>query len=185
MYLVLVGFKACGKSTIGRMAAQQLGLPFVDVDDILERLYEEKEKQKFSFREIYRCHGKDYYRSLEAEAIDAVIKMPASVVATGGGTFIHNSISEAFRQKSWIVYLSVESELLFARIKRGGLPAFLDPADEKQSFYSFLREREAQYRLISDWVVDNSGADLSLVVNQIVFQFSAVSQSRGMDLNAK
>jgi shikimate kinase len=176
MYLVLIGFKACGKSTIGQMAARQLGLPFVDVDGILEQLYEEKEKEKLPFREIYKRHGKDYYRSLEAEALNVIMKMPPGVIAAGGGTFIHNPISDTFRQRSWIVYLYVEPESLFVRMKQGGTPAFLDPADEKKSFYSFLGERESQYRLISNSVVDNSDADMSLVVSQIVSQFRAISQ---------
>jgi shikimate kinase len=175
MNLVLIGFKSCGKSTIGKMTAQQLGLPFVDVDVVLEQLYEEKEKQKLSFREIYKRHGKEYYRSLEADAFNVTINMPTSVIAAGGGTFIHTPISHAFQQQSWIVYLYVEPELLFERIKLGGTPAFLDPSNEKPSFYFSFNEREAKYRSIADLTVDNSGTDTASVVNQIVRHFKSVT----------
>ena len=84
--LFLVGFMASGKSTAGRLLAQKLGWQFADIDADIER------RQGISIRELFERHGEEFFRELEAQAIQECIQMIRGghpwVVALGGGAFV-------------------------------------------------------------------------------------------------
>ncbi|WP_324717586.1 3-dehydroquinate synthase [Carboxydochorda subterranea] len=78
-HLYLTGFMACGKSTVGRMVAARLGLPFVDLDELAER------RTGRSVPSIFAEGGEAAFRALERELLEEVAGWPDHVVATGGG----------------------------------------------------------------------------------------------------
>ena len=77
--LVLVGFMGVGKSTVGSTLAPRLGLPFVDLDDLIVQ------REGRSVADIIRQEGEAAFRRLEAEALDTVLSGPPVVLACGGG----------------------------------------------------------------------------------------------------
>jgi XRE family transcriptional regulator, aerobic/anaerobic benzoate catabolism transcriptional regulator len=78
--VALLGLRGAGKSTIGRKLARRLRLPFVELDRRVE------EAAGLTLGEIFALHGEDYYRRLEREALEAVLREGRPVVlATGGG----------------------------------------------------------------------------------------------------
>jgi XRE family transcriptional regulator, aerobic/anaerobic benzoate catabolism transcriptional regulator len=78
--VALLGLRGAGKSTIGRKLARRLRLPFVELDRRVE------EAAGLTLGEIFALHGEDYYRRLEREALEVVLREDRPVVlATGGG----------------------------------------------------------------------------------------------------
>ena len=83
--IYLVGFMACGKTTIGRLLAGELGWHFVDIDDDIEA------RAKTSISAIFDTLGEAEFRKLEAAAIGDRVRLiergKPTVVALGGGAF--------------------------------------------------------------------------------------------------
>ncbi|MFQ5913321.1 MAG: shikimate kinase [Nitrospinota bacterium] len=153
MHLVLVGSKACGKSTVGRIVARSLGVPFEDTDGVLEAIHTERTGERKPFREIYRETGEAYFRELEEEAVRRCLRAGGRVVALGGGLPVRVPIGEAL-QRNFVVYLEASDDVLWARMSRDGLPVYLDPADPRADFERVLAERRPVYERIADLRLD-------------------------------
>src|SRR3954462_3379230 len=81
--LLLNGFMASGKSTLGRLVAQRAGRTFVDLDERVEA------RAGLRVAEIFAQHGERTFRQWEAEALDEVLDSGrADVVALGGGALL-------------------------------------------------------------------------------------------------
>lgn len=101
MRIFLTGFMGCGKTTVGRLLAERLEVPFLDLDTEIER------EAGTSIREIFDRGGEPLFRRLEQEALVKAIAVPGAVIATGGGT------------------LTVERNL--ALLAEAGVTVWLDP----------------------------------------------------------
>ena len=77
MRIYLTGFMGCGKTTVGRRLAQRLGVPFVDLDEEIER------RAGMTVRQIFEQQGEPAFRQMEAEALRGTLALPDVVVATG------------------------------------------------------------------------------------------------------
>ena len=79
--IILLGYMGCGKSTVGRLLARQLTLPFVDMDDYLSKIHSR------SVPDLFLEHGELGFRKLEKIALDDLLaSAQASVLSLGGGT---------------------------------------------------------------------------------------------------
>ena len=107
--IYLCGFMGCGKSHIGRLLAEQKGMPFADLDDFIV------EKEGRTIPEIFEQSGEPYFRQLEADCIKEL--EGGYVVATGGGTLINESTAEYANAHGITVFLDAEFELCYGRIK--------------------------------------------------------------------
>jgi shikimate kinase len=79
--IYLVGFMACGKSTVARSLAKRLGWRAEDVDELIEA------RERRSIAEIFARQGEPYFRAVERDMLAIVQPLRHLVVATGGGTF--------------------------------------------------------------------------------------------------
>ncbi len=101
-----------GKSTVGRVLAQRLGLPFVDLDQRVEEL------AGASVARIFDDRGEARFRELEAQAVGDLLAEPDAVVALGGGTLHHGDNLERLRARYPIVVLDLPWEQLERRLQR-------------------------------------------------------------------
>lgn len=107
--IYLCGFMGCGKSHIGRLLAEDKGMPFVDLDRYIV------EKEGRSIPEIFEQSGEPYFRQLEADCIREL--EGGYVVATGGGTLINENTAEYANAHGVTVFLDAEFELCYSRIR--------------------------------------------------------------------
>lgn len=77
--IVLVGFMGAGKTTVGRLLAERLGLPFVDTDLVVE------EQERRPVRAVFADLGEPAFRDLEEAAVRETLDGPDAVVSLGGG----------------------------------------------------------------------------------------------------
>lgn len=168
MNLVLIGFKASGKSAVGRDLARKLGMRFVDLDDVVEEIYEREHGKKISFREIYASHGKEFFRELENKAGETAAMMENCVIATGGGTLIFFKNGKLLKERSKIIYLDEAPTAMLKRIRARGVPAFLDPEDLEGSMNRELEKRKPVYEKAADFKVDIKGMELHDIADKII-----------------
>lgn len=104
MKIVLLGYMASGKSSIGKKLAEILSVPFVDLDVLISK------KEKLSIQDIFKNKGEIYFRKKETEYLnDFLIQKDNFILAVGGGTpcyannmAIINNNSKSFYLKSSI-----------------------------------------------------------------------------------
>ena len=153
--IVLIGFKGCGKTTVGRSLAKTIGGKFADTDEVVEDLYAEKNAERLSFREIYITEGRRRFIELEEEAVKRALVGDFAVVSLGGGT-LENQEGAIDLGGAIVVGLGVEKETLYKRITKEGVPAFFDAKNPRESFEAFFQKRAAEYSRFAEITVDNT-----------------------------
>lgn len=139
MRIYLTGFMGSGKSAVGRRLAERLGLPFVDLDEEIEK------RAGLRVREIFEWHGESEFRRLEQETLRATGELEDVVVATGGGTVTFEANARWIRENGLSVWLNPAFATIVGRI--GGLGKKDRPLfrDEVQAL-ALYRERLPAYR---------------------------------------
>ncbi len=149
--------KHSGKTTLGKRLATAWSLGFQDLDDFVLAEYLRRERagteatESVTIREVFRALGADDFKRVEARAAAALVEAAAArkfrtVSALGGGTIENDPAMTILSNRGTLVYLEEEAEVLFRRIMRGGVPAFLDPADPGRSFQKLYEKRTELYR---------------------------------------
>ncbi len=111
--IVLVGLPGSGKSTLGQLLAQQLGLPFIDLDAVIET------EAGSSIAQLFAQKGEPYFRELESALLKKVLQGPVPVVlATGGGAPCFYDNMAYIRMHTRSVYLNVPWPLLAQRLAK-------------------------------------------------------------------
>ena len=148
MIVYLVGMPGSGKSTVGREVAGRLGVPFVDLDEEIER------RSGSSVSAIFASEGEAAFRAMEARELVGASRHDPSVVACGGGVVLEPANRIALRNTGTCVYLDVPIEVLQARVE----PASDRPLIRAEGdLERLLAEREPLYREFAAHVVDASG----------------------------
>jgi len=106
----LAGFMAAGKSTVGRLLADELGWQFVDTDELVTSRAER------SIPELFE-EGEELFRSLEREAVREAAGDQRCVIALGGGALQDEETRAFIRRGGLLVYLRVEPDELERRLR--------------------------------------------------------------------
>lgn len=149
MIVYLVGMPGAGKSTVGRELAGRLGVPFIDLDERIER------DAGASVSDVFRRDGEAAFRALEAATLVEASGEDPSVVACGGGVVLEPANRIALRNTGVVVFLHAPLEVLRARIRPAAeRPLIRHDGDLER----LLAEREPLYREFAAHVVDASGS---------------------------
>jgi shikimate kinase len=140
--IVLVGFMAAGKSTVGALLAEHLDWQFLDLD----RLIEDRTGQ--SPGRLIRERGEAAFRELEAELTGELAGRARVVIAPGGGWVTRPELADRLGPGTVRVWLTVTPETALERAASGVDRPLLGPIDGRlERARALLREREPYYRL--------------------------------------
>jgi shikimate kinase len=144
--IVIVGFMGAGKTTVGRLLAEKLGLPFVDTDLVIER------RAGRSVREIFETDGEPAFRMLEHEVTAELVGGPDAVLALGGGGAEHPATRRSLRS-SHVIYLQVGYEESMLRVAHDADRPLLRAPDLE----AIYRRRLAVYEAVATQIVATDG----------------------------
>lgn len=141
--VALLGMMAAGKSTLGRIVTERLAVPFIDVDEELER------QGGMRIADMFRRHGEDEFRRRERGVIAGLLEQPGpAVLALGGGAFAQEAIREMLRGRALSVYLRVSPEELVKRLDRtdrSDRPLLSRVEDWRRAARELAMARDPQY----------------------------------------
>jgi len=118
MNVILIGFKKSGKTTLGKILSSFLNKKFIDIDEIIIELFEDKYKVKKNIFEVYGFLKEKKFRDLETLAFKTVANVNDSIIATSGGCILNEKNFTSLKKTKKNIYLKTSKEILIKRIKR-------------------------------------------------------------------
>ena len=154
--IALIGLRGAGKSTLGRMLADDLGVPFVELNRTIERL------AGCDVREIHSLYGGSAYRRYEMRALEeTVAEFPRAVIATGGGLVSEPATLDLLLARCFTVWLRASPDEHMKRVvAQGDLRPMAGNSEAMEDLKRILAGREAFYAK-ADLVFDTSGRTLA------------------------
>lgn len=165
--VILVGPMGAGKSTIGRLLANQLGLPFLDSDRVIE------ERTGADIPWIFDVEGEEGFRQRESAALSDLLGAEPVVLATGGGIVLMSDNRERLRSADGkVFYLSASIEQLLERTSKDKKRPLLQVDDPESKIRELLEQRDPLYTEVSDYVVKTDRRSPKSVVQEIISQLN-------------
>jgi shikimate kinase len=164
MTISLVGMPGCGKSTVGRHLARQLGMPFADSDAELER------RSGMPIADFFAERGEPEFRELEQQVIDELTQRADAVLATGGGAVLRAANREALHGRTHVFYLRSTPEELFRRLRHDTHRPLLQVADPLRRLRELFRERDPLYRRTAHFVVETPRPSVPALLGMVLMQ---------------
>jgi len=177
MMITLTGFMGSGKTTVGKVLADFLGCPFMDLDDLIVK------KAGKSIPEIFAEDGEAAFRQLEARLLRQTVEKYTEntvVLALGGGAVTAPASAALLREKTVCIYLRATLETLLSRLEgeTAGRPLLNEipgqagndvmPGPDRASVASRLAEREPLYEQTAHVIIDTDGLSPDEVADEII-----------------
>lgn len=133
--VLLIGMMGCGKSTVGRLLAERMRLPLIDLDEEIARAAGK------TIPEIFEQEGEAGFRARETAALERALAREAGVIATGGGIVTRAENIRMMREKGFVVWLCRPLEDMIADVRQDTRPNLAgDKAERMRTLYG-RRER--------------------------------------------
>ena len=189
MMITLTGFMGSGKTTVGKVLADFLGCPFMDLDDLVVK------KAGKSIPDIFAQDGEPAFRQLEAQVLRKTVEKYAestAVLALGGGAVLAPASAALLHEKTVCIYLRATLDTLLARLEgeTAGRPLLQEipdqvgddggsvvmpgpgssvmPGPDRASVADRLASREPIYEETAHVVIDTDGLSPDEVADEII-----------------
>jgi XRE family aerobic/anaerobic benzoate catabolism transcriptional regulator len=139
--IALIGLRGGGKSTLGRLLAERLGVPFIELDREIEK------RSGATLSEIFDMFGQETFRRAEREALDDVLRQHKSfVVATSGSIVTEPGTLELLLTSCFTIWVRAEPDEHMKRVMaQGDMRPMANSARAMEDLISILRSREPLY----------------------------------------
>ena len=159
--IVLTGFMGTGKTTVGRMLADRLNIPFLDMDAMIEA------REGRSISDIFSVEGEPHFRAIERRLVTELSARRGLVIATGGGVVTDPDNVRAFEASGLLVCLDAAPETILARIAHETHRPLLAAPDRETRVRDLLAKRRAAYDAVA-FHVDTDALTPAQVVDRIL-----------------
>ena len=161
MNVVLVGFMASGKTSIGKRLAQRLGYAFLDTDHYIEN------QIGCSISDIFALQGEEYFRNLESKLAERLRQLHNSVIATGGGMIVGKGNLERLRAAGTVVFIKASMEDILQRLERDTRRPKAQQGDQRETLTRMMTERLPIYEQ-SAIIVETPNKSVNRVCGEII-----------------
>ena len=145
--IILIGMPGCGKSTLGKKLAAQLGRKFYDADEVLEAREGRTIKSFFAESEAA-------FREAETRTLKFLSEsLEGAVLATGGGAVKRSINMETLGRNGTIIFIDRSPEKILISLEGDARPLL---AKDKEKIFTLYNERIALYKKYGEQVVDNN-----------------------------
>jgi len=164
----LVGPMGAGKSTIGRLLAKELHLPFKDADKEIEQ------RTGANIPWIFDVEGEQGFRERERLVLEDLCKSSGLVLATGGGSVLREDNRRILKASGHVIYLHASVEQQIERTARDRNRPLLQTPDPAQVLRNLMAVRDPLYREIAATIIETDERPPRLVVQQILERLKAL-----------
>ena len=159
--IVLVGIMGAGKSTVGKILADRLGMRFIDADQEIERA------AGCTITDFFEKYGEVEFRKGEERVISRILAGEPCVLATGGGAFMSEATRLLIKKIATSVWLRVSFEVLAKRLEKRFDRPLLQTADPQQTLKALIEKRYPIYN-DADFIVDAKNDGVDITVSKVV-----------------
>ena len=171
--IVITGFMATGKTTIGKEIADLLRMTFLDTDQLIEK------SASLKVEEIIRGRGENYFRELESIVIEKLPPDSGLVISSGGGAVLLEKNLRCLNRLGILFCLDAKIDELERRLGFDASRPLLDSADRRKKIESILWERQDLYRKIPRHI-DTSDITPREAAIKIIKQYQRLIQNDGI-----
>lgn len=160
--VILIGPMGAGKSTIGRLLSEHLGLPFIDLDKEIE------DRAGASIPWIFDIEGEAGFRERESLALSETLQQPELILATGGGCILNPDNRNLLSSQGYIVYLKTSVEQQLLRTAKDKNRPLLQADNPEAVLRTMAATRNPLYEAAANCVIVTNGQPPKLVVQEIL-----------------
>ena len=165
MKVILIGYRATGKSTVGMLLATKLKIPFRDTDMLVE------ESLGMPIKEIVARHGWEFFRIREKEAIIQLLQQAPCVAATGGGAVLDSDNVDLLKKMGIVVWVEAPLRDIIERLQEDAQTGALRPqftaGNLVQETVDMLKQRIPLYKEAADFSLDTTGKSAAQTAEEI------------------
>ncbi len=166
MNIILIGYRATGKTTLARLLADRLGWNWIDADVEIEH------RAGKSIARIFAEDGEPVFRDLEAQVIADLCRRDCWVVAAGGGAPLRPESRRAMRESGRVIWLTAAPETIHARMSGDATTAARRPSltnrGALEEISHLIQKREPVYRETAHHRIDTEGKSPEALVAEIL-----------------
>jgi shikimate kinase len=163
--ILLIGFRCCGKSTIGKKLAQMLEWKYVSTDELIE------EKEKTRIDEIVEKKGWAYFRRLEVEVISKLKGLQSCVIDAGAGAAIeHPEEIEELWNLSMVVWIDANLPDVIARLSTDGRRPLLNQKNLIEDVRYNYEKRQPVYEKLATHRFNTSVESVEEICDEIILE---------------
>ncbi len=165
--IVLVGFMGTGKTTVGMIVAERLGMTFVDMDAVIEQ------RAGKDISRIFADDGEQHFRSIERELVKELSGRQGLVIGTGGGIVLNSDNVHDYGQTGLLVCLSASPSVILERVSTETHRPLLEDGEKGKRILEILAARKELYGAIPHQI-DTTDMEQSQVVTEVEELYSAI-----------
>lgn len=160
--VALIGLRGAGKSTLGRLLAREVGIPFISLASVIEKL------AGVELQEILSMFGQRAYQRLERQALDYVLEHYDNMVLEVGGNLVSEKESfDHLLSSFYTVWVRAKLEDHIDRVlQQGDNKPLRDSTHAMEDLKLILSEREPNY-MAANWVINTSGRSIDDCVKEL------------------
>lgn len=162
--IALIGFMGTGKSSVGRLIADQLHFSLVDTDEIIES------RTGKTIAAIFAAEGEPAFRQHEGDVVAELASRKRTVISTGGGVGASEANLNSLKEHALVVCLWASPEKIWERVRNQSHRPLLQEADPLAKIRQLLADREKCYKQ-ADVLLNTEVRSLKEVAQQVLHQF--------------
>jgi len=167
--IIIIGYRATGKSCVGKQLAASLAFTFVDMDKVIEK------RQGQTILAMVEAYGWDYFRNKEKELLQEYISSSDTVLSTGGGAVLHQDVWPDLMENGFVVWLTASTDTICHRLagdkKTGQQRPALTDTDTLSEVTKVLHERQPLYLKSCHMQVATDQNSISEIAEKIKHEF--------------
>jgi shikimate kinase len=162
--ITLIGFMGTGKTSVGRLVAEQLRFEYLDTDEVIQS------STGRSITEIFEADGEPAFRALEAKVVMELAGRKKTVIATGGGLPVNPKNLTSLKTHSLVVCLWSSPDKIWERVRHQSHRPLLHDKNPQARIRELLAAREPFYKQ-ADVLLNTDLRSVREVAQQVVHQF--------------
>ena len=166
MNIVLIGYRCSGKTSVGRIVAENAEMSFLDTDLLIER------ESGRSIAEIVSGDGWEYFRKLEKSVVKEASDLDSCVISAGGGVVMDEDNIRNLKKNGFVVWLKGDIKVLAERMEKdrqsGQERPSLTGENPVQEIKKILDLRNPLYKRAADYAIDTSCRSLKEIAKLVI-----------------